>query len=43
MLAATREGAWVIATDVDAAKLAAYAGRDDIVTERLDVRDFAAI
>lgn len=43
VLAAAREGARVIATDVDAAKLAAYAGRDDIVTERLDVLDLAAI
>ena len=43
MITAGSEGARVIATDVDAGKLAAYAGRDDIVSERLNVLDPAVI
>ena len=43
VLTAAREGARVIATDVDATKLAACAGRDDIVSERLNVLDPAVI
>lgn len=42
-LACAREGAAVVATDVDAAKLAAHARHDNIATERLDVLDAAAI
>lgn len=43
VLACAREGARVIATDVDPGKLDRYAGRDGIVPERLDVLDPAAI
>ena len=42
-LACARQGAKVVATDLDAEKLAAHARHDNIVTERLDVRDAAAI
>jgi 2-keto-3-deoxy-L-fuconate dehydrogenase len=42
-LAFAREGAQVIATDVNAAKLAELAGTPGIVTRRLDVLDKAAI
>ena len=42
-LACAREGAKVVATDLDAEKLATHARHDNIVTERLDVRDAAAI
>jgi 2-keto-3-deoxy-L-fuconate dehydrogenase len=42
-LAFAREGAEVIATDVNAAKLAELAGTPGIVTRRLDVLDKAAI
>lgn len=43
VLACAREGARVIATDVDPGKLAGYAGHELIVTEPLDVLDPAAI
>ena len=43
VLACAREGASVVATDVDDGKLEAYAGVEGIVTEQLDVRDPAAI
>lgn len=43
VLACAREGARVIATDVDAGKLERYAGQDGIVAEPLDVLDAAAI
>lgn len=42
-LACAREGASVIATDVDAAKLDALAGASNLETRRLDVLDPAAI
>ena len=41
--AMAREGARVIATDVDEAKLAALAGLDGVSVRRLDVRDDAAV
>ena len=41
--ACAREGARVIATDVDAGKLERYAGQDGVVAERLDVLDPVAI
>lgn len=43
VLACAREGARVIATDVDAGKLERYAGQEGIVAEPLDVLDPAAI
>ncbi len=43
VLACAREGARVVATDVDAAKLEAYAGAENIVAEQLDVLDPTAI
>ena len=43
VLACAREGASVVATDVDDGKLEAFAGVEGIVTEQLDVRDPAAI
>ena len=43
VLACAREGARVIATDIDATKLRDHAGQDGIVTEQLDVLDPAAI
>ncbi|MFZ9914323.1 MAG: SDR family oxidoreductase, partial [Phycisphaerales bacterium] len=43
-LAFAREGAQVVATDIDEAGLAALAGTHGAIrTERLDVRDFAAV
>lgn len=43
-LAFAREGAQVVATDIDEAGLAALAGAHGAIrTERLDVRDFAAV
>ncbi|MCW6507108.1 SDR family oxidoreductase [Lichenifustis flavocetrariae] len=42
-LACAREGAQVIATDIDAGKLASNATAEGIITERLDVLDPAAI
>ena len=42
-LACAREGAHVIATDIDAAKVASNATAESITTERLDVLDSAAI
>ena len=42
-LACAREGARVVATDLDAEKLATHARHDNIVTEQLDVRDAASI
>ena len=42
-LASARQGAKVVATDVDGEKLVANARHDNIVTERLDVLDPAAI
>ena len=43
VLACAREGARVVATDVDADKLEVYAGIEGIVAEQLDVLDPAAI
>ena len=43
VLACAREGASVVATDVDVGRLEAYAGMDGIVAEQLDVLDPAAI